>query len=267
MVQLKIKRREEGARGGEGKLAGGGHAAISRLLRRGRREEFRRGVFTTVVCRPGDGCGEEAAARIVLGVELVSNWAFMAHHGFEENENLISTPHINQKSARDTSNNDSILSGLFSSLREKYQLLPLSGKKYIEEKLHELANEEVPLNFEPDVQQGRGRPSSGKRKKNLSSTTRDPSQFEIVEARLRQTTHRHGECGSQRSQIVAENLNEDQIPPYIDDRGPMSFLDLNSLPIIYGIFIRNKNKLPVKQKIWRQDMPTLGTYMKPTYLR
>ncbi|CAI9108241.1 OLC1v1007802C1 [Oldenlandia corymbosa var. corymbosa] len=72
--------------------------------------------------------------------------------------------------------------------------MPLNGKKHIEETSHELVNEEEsPLNFEPEVQQGRGRPSKGKKKKGFSSTTRDPSQFEVVEAGLRKATHRCGE--------------------------------------------------------------------------
>ncbi|CAI9094510.1 OLC1v1030263C1 [Oldenlandia corymbosa var. corymbosa] len=109
--------------------------------------------------------------------------------------------------------------------------MPLNGKKHIEETLHELVNEEEsPLNFELEVQQGRGRPSKGKKKKGFSSTTRDPSQFEVVEAGLRRATHRSGEGSSQTSQIATINLSEDQIPTHLDDRDPLNFVDLNFPP-------------------------------------
>ncbi|KAL3530053.1 hypothetical protein ACH5RR_009375 [Cinchona calisaya] len=80
------------------------------------------------------------------------------------------------------SNSEYPLEVLLTDLQEIYQQWPLVEKEYAQEKLSQLLNRSSSLNFEPTIQHGKGRPSTGRKRKTLNSTTRDPSQFKNLEA-------------------------------------------------------------------------------------
>lgn len=60
---------------------------------------------------------------------------------------------------------------------EQVSEIALVEKEYAYDKLSELLDEQVPTSFELNVQQGKGRPPLGWKRKGSSSTTRDPFLF------------------------------------------------------------------------------------------
>ncbi|GAA0163205.1 hypothetical protein LIER_39552 [Lithospermum erythrorhizon] len=75
---------------------------------------------------------------------------------------------------------------LISKLNDNYHLWSIGEKLRAQDKLYEIINESNAMLFEPNIQWSKGRP----KKKNKSSTKRNPSQFEIVE-KSRKSSHPH----------------------------------------------------------------------------
>ncbi|KAL3528952.1 hypothetical protein ACH5RR_008274 [Cinchona calisaya] len=89
-------------------------------------------------------------------------------------------------------NNEYPLEDILTDLQDRYQQWPIIEKEYALEKLSQLVNGSTSLSFEPTIQCEKGGPSSARKRKALNSTTRGPSQFEIVEASPRQKTQQGG---------------------------------------------------------------------------
>ncbi|PWA55937.1 hypothetical protein CTI12_AA397510 [Artemisia annua] len=70
---------------------------------------------------------------------------------------------------------------LLDELRSKYQVWPLHKKELAISMITKLVNEQD-ISFEPVIQRPRGRPPKAKKKRGITSTTRDPSRFEYVES-------------------------------------------------------------------------------------
>ncbi|GJW53037.1 protein FAR1-related sequence 5 [Tanacetum coccineum] len=70
---------------------------------------------------------------------------------------------------------------LLNELQSKYQAWPLSKKELATSMLTKFLNQPNIL-FEPLIQRPRGRPPKAKKKRGVTSTTRDPSRFEYVES-------------------------------------------------------------------------------------
>ncbi|KAJ9549306.1 hypothetical protein OSB04_021849 [Centaurea solstitialis] len=78
------------------------------------------------------------------------------------------------------------LDELLNELRSTYQTWPLTKKKHVVSVISNLVNESDIL-FEPVIRQPKGRPKS-KKKRGITSTTRDPLRFELVESSQRQNS-------------------------------------------------------------------------------
>ena len=70
---------------------------------------------------------------------------------------------------------------LLSELQSKYQVWPLSKKELCTAMITKFLNQSD-IFFEPVIQRPRGRPPKAKKKRGVTSTTRDPSRFEYVES-------------------------------------------------------------------------------------
>ncbi|XP_074277536.1 uncharacterized protein LOC141601165 [Silene latifolia] len=85
-------------------------------------------------------------------------------------------------------NEENGIVGLCDKLLDRYQEAPIFEKKDIEEKLCSLLHALRPVILEPNVQISKGRPrgslKKNKRKEPISSTRREPSEFELVEASM-----------------------------------------------------------------------------------
>ncbi|KAL3525081.1 hypothetical protein ACH5RR_013453 [Cinchona calisaya] len=86
---------------------------------------------------------------------------------------------------------------------------------------------------------GKGRPSSTRKRKELNSTTRDPSQFEIVEASLRHKTQQGGCDYAQTNQIEGNILDVDLESMLCEESRSSKFLDLNAMPSLDDEFLWN----------------------------
>ncbi|KAJ9566461.1 hypothetical protein OSB04_002427 [Centaurea solstitialis] len=104
------------------------------------------------------------------------------------------------------------LDELLNELRSTYQTWPLTKKKHVVSVISNLVNESDIL-FEPVIRQPKGRPKS-KKKRGITSTTRDPSRFELVES-----SQRHN---SSSSKCVLQRNNEG------DEES--NLIDLNAFP-------------------------------------
>jgi arsenate reductase-like glutaredoxin family protein len=81
---------------------------------------------------------------------------------------------------------DEKMEKLLEDLYKKYQEWPMDKKEFTQQKIVELINQTNVL-FEPMVKSHKGNTKKSK-KKSLSSTRQDPSQFVIVEAALQQNS-------------------------------------------------------------------------------
>ncbi|KAK1380081.1 hypothetical protein POM88_026825 [Heracleum sosnowskyi] len=79
----------------------------------------------------------------------------------------------------DNENED--IEGMLKKVYENYKKLPLSQKKDICEQVAKIAEVSIPSTLEPITRPYKGRPPSSFKRGNESSTTCDPSLFEIVE--------------------------------------------------------------------------------------
>ncbi|GJR45584.1 hypothetical protein Tco_1313687 [Tanacetum coccineum] len=70
-------------------------------------------------------------------------------------------------------------SKLLNELCLKYQEWPLSQKEFATSMITKLVNQND-IFFEPVIQRPRGRPPKSKKKRGITSTTRDPSRFEFL---------------------------------------------------------------------------------------
>ncbi|KAG5566195.1 hypothetical protein RHGRI_001960 [Rhododendron griersonianum] len=79
------------------------------------------------------------------------------------------------------STNGSDIESLLKKFHDKYKCMPLGQREDSHKQIAELIDAEIPLILEPTIQPHKGRPSGSKKRKGDSSTTRDPSAFEIAE--------------------------------------------------------------------------------------
>ncbi|KAF7112293.1 hypothetical protein RHSIM_RhsimUnG0244500 [Rhododendron simsii] len=77
--------------------------------------------------------------------------------------------------------NGSDIESLLKKFHDKYKCMPLGQRKDSHKQIAQLIDAEIPLTLEPTIQPHKGRPSGSKKRKGDSSTTRDPSAFEIAE--------------------------------------------------------------------------------------
>ncbi|XP_058217649.1 uncharacterized protein LOC131328770 [Rhododendron vialii] len=77
--------------------------------------------------------------------------------------------------------NGSDIESLLKKFHDKYKCMPLGQREDSHKQIAQLIDAEIPLTLEPTIQPHKGRPSGSKKRKGDSSTTRDPSAFEIVE--------------------------------------------------------------------------------------
>ncbi|KAF7147655.1 hypothetical protein RHSIM_Rhsim03G0114700 [Rhododendron simsii] len=77
--------------------------------------------------------------------------------------------------------NGSEIECLLKNFHDKYKCMPLVEKEDSLKQIAQLIDAPIPLTLEPSIQPHKGRPSGSKKRKGDSSTTRDPSAFEIAE--------------------------------------------------------------------------------------
>ncbi|KAL4561763.1 hypothetical protein LXL04_033937 [Taraxacum kok-saghyz] len=73
---------------------------------------------------------------------------------------------------------------LLSELSSRYHSWPLNKKEFVTSMITKLLNE-TDVYFEPMIRRPKGRPPKAKKKRGISSTTQDPSKFELVESSQR----------------------------------------------------------------------------------
>ncbi|KAL6507017.1 hypothetical protein OROHE_022152 [Orobanche hederae] len=119
--------------------------------------------------------------------------------------------------SKDSSNNDDTdqFYTLLQDLYLKYQVWPIGKKEDVTLMISNLVNQSETF-FEPVVKRPKGRPPKAKKKKGITSTTRNPSRFEHVEASLTQS----------RSRTVIQRNNK-VVDPHIHLE---RFIDLNISP-------------------------------------
>ncbi|KNA03829.1 hypothetical protein SOVF_205420 [Spinacia oleracea] len=148
-------------------------------------------------------------------------------HGWKENSlnlDLVGAQwRIDIRSLETSSTNtiDSVkeIEDLTDKLRNKYQHMPSFKQEEIKQKISFMLNEVEPILSEPNVQPHKGRrPSTIKRKEPLSSTRRDPSQFEIVEASLKRS----------KGQGTTHDSHEVFL---VNDESAIDLIDLNEPPV------------------------------------
>lgn len=123
--------------------------------------------------------------------------------------------------SEDDSNNDEAnrFLNLLYEMYLKYQVWPLNKKELATSMITKFVNQNDAL-FEPVVQRPKGRPPKPKRKKGITSTTRDPSKFELVESSQRQN--------SSASAVFQRNFEAVEDGGYIHTEE--NFIDLNAYP-------------------------------------
>ena len=122
----------------------------------------------------------------------------------------------------DTSHNDGpdTFLKLLDELYAKYQVWPLNKKETATSTITKLINQSETL-FEPVAQRPRGRPPKSKKKKGATSTARNPSRFEYVEA-----SQKHNPSSS--ANIVQGSNGMTNEVSYI--HGENNMIDLNLYP-------------------------------------
>ncbi|KAK9697191.1 hypothetical protein RND81_08G020300 [Saponaria officinalis] len=134
-------------------------------------------------------------------------------------------------------NEDDGISGLCSKLLDKYQVVSMTEKKEIEDKLMLMLHASDPILLEPVIQTPKGRPPGAlnKRKEPIRSTKRQPSEFEIVETSMTRTSKKSAHPNDETQSVfgVSDSLELSQgsqlfgidLNPYISPLDPFS-LDL-----------------------------------------
>ncbi|XP_023745850.1 uncharacterized protein LOC111894016 [Lactuca sativa] len=89
----------------------------------------------------------------------------------------------------DDSHNDDMkeFDELINELSSRYKMWPLSKKEFATSMITKLLSESNTF-FEPTIRQPKGRPPKSKKKRGMTSTTREPSRFEHVESSQTQQT-------------------------------------------------------------------------------
>ncbi|KAG5547941.1 hypothetical protein RHGRI_013579 [Rhododendron griersonianum] len=122
-------------------------------------------------------------------------------------------------------------------LEDKYQEWPQSQKECVQQQISQLINLSVPLVLEPNILPHKGRPSGSK--KGTTSTRRNASQFEIVEATRKCSIckcvgHNSRTC---KEKSEANIMNSDHIVTLEDIGSNVDVLGINSLPTSLDYFL------------------------------
>ena len=111
---------------------------------------------------------------------------------------------------------------------------PLSKKEFATSMINKLLSESNTF-FEPTIRQPKGRPPKSKKKRGMTSTTREPSRFEHVESSQTQQTSSSTRI-FQRNSGVYDNVG------HISHEN--NLLDLNSYPT-FQVMICHMNSLTI----------------------
>ncbi|KAL4571421.1 hypothetical protein LXL04_018180 [Taraxacum kok-saghyz] len=103
-------------------------------------------------------------------------------HNHEPSEDIFGHPSFRQLPSESTDRFDDLL----NELRLKYQMWPLNKKEDALSLITKLVNQYDTV-FEPVIQRPKGRPPKSKKKRGVTSTTRFPSRFELIESSQRRT--------------------------------------------------------------------------------
>ncbi|XP_040368683.1 uncharacterized protein LOC121051006 isoform X2 [Rosa chinensis] len=90
---------------------------------------------------------------------------------------------------------------LLSEIKKKYEKQPIMQKENTIRQLSQVLGASCPLIFEPTIQPHKGRPVGSNKRKETSSTKREPSHFEIVE----KTPRKCSGCGRCRISCSVHN--------------------------------------------------------------
>ncbi|XP_077214390.1 protein FAR1-RELATED SEQUENCE 5-like [Tasmannia lanceolata] len=126
-------------------------------------------------------------------------------------------------------NNQDKMKEILGDFHKEYTKWPPSQQEVALNQLSHLVGTSTPMLREPSVQNPRGRPPTSKNKKSKSSTSREPSEFEIVEATRRCSTcngvgHNRRTCP--RKDVVT--MSTSQISPLIPT-GVSDEIDISDL--------------------------------------
>ncbi|KAG5540998.1 hypothetical protein RHGRI_021027 [Rhododendron griersonianum] len=108
--------------------------------------------------------------------------------------------------------NGSDIESLLKKFHDKYKCMPLGQREDSQKQIAQLINAEIPLTLEPTIQPHKGRPSDSKKRKGDSSTTRDPSAFEMVEKARKCSVCHH--VGHNRSTCQRYTLTDGNDAPF-----------------------------------------------------
>ncbi|KAH7863204.1 hypothetical protein Vadar_014710 [Vaccinium darrowii] len=126
---------------------------------------------------------------------------------------------------------------LVHELEDKNQEWPLSQKECVQGKISQLINPPIPLVLEPNILPYKGRPSGSK--KGTTSTRRNASKFEIVDATRKCSICRGVGHNSQtcKGKSEANTMNSNHILTLDDGRSTVDVLGRNSLPTSLDYFL------------------------------
>ncbi|KAL3525047.1 hypothetical protein ACH5RR_013419 [Cinchona calisaya] len=117
----------------------------------------------------------------------------------------------------EATDDDCNLGSVLTRLKDEHEQWPLADKENAQARLSQLIASPRSLSFEPKVQRGKGRQPSRRKRKGSSSTVRDPSQFERIEAAQKHKIHEDFRADFQPSQIASNTMVEDQLSSFAYD--------------------------------------------------
>ncbi|GKE34389.1 hypothetical protein Tco_1453711 [Tanacetum coccineum] len=121
-------------------------------------------------------------------------------------------------------------SKLLSELGLKYQEWPLSKKEFATSMITKLVNKND-IFFEPVIQRPKRTPPKSKKKRGITSTTKDPSRFEYVES-FKTDNPSSSTSGHHENNLIDLNVNRDASTQQI----------LRQRKEVYLLLHRDKNK-------------------------
>ncbi|KAJ3705596.1 hypothetical protein LUZ61_009301 [Rhynchospora tenuis] len=138
----------------------------------------------------------------------------------------IDTRELNNPDSNLGADHDDQIENIIDNFRREYHKWPLDKKKRAEEIIQQITIQPDVL-FEPTITSRENRFQVAKKRKAKNSTRRDPSQFEIVEARWQSNSSNGVTHARQMHQDTNIAAAEFEVPTTVSDGGVIDWIDLN----------------------------------------